>query len=323
MTSGGVAGLDQQRHWPDLTLSRWEGTRDTLQLWAQVVGKVRLALAPMVNHWWQVPLYVSARGLTTSLMHSDIGGLEIEFDFIDHVLALRTSGGERRQVRLEPRTVASFYGEVTETLGGLGVNLTLFGRPVEIPVSIPFAQDDQHRSYDAASAHSFWLALLQAHRVMTIFRGRFIGKASPVHFFWGAADLATSRFSGRRAPKHHGGVPNCADWVQQLAYSHEVSSCGFWPGGTAEGSFYAYAYPQPDGFDEWPVGPEAAFYDQGLGEFILPYAAVRSADNPDAVLLEFFQTTYEAAAELAGWDRAELETGPAAEPAAKSPGGPR
>jgi Family of unknown function (DUF5996) len=310
MTAGAPVGLDRERQWPDLTLSRWEGTRDTLQLWTQIVGKVRLALEPMVNHWWQVPLYVSARGLTTSLMHSDRGGLEIEFDFIDNVLEMRTSDGARRHIPLEPRTVASFYTEVVDTLGSLGVNVALFGRPVEVPVSIPFAQDDQHRSYDAAAVRAFWLALLQAHRVMTIFRGRFIGKASPVHFFWGAADLATTRFSGRRAPKHPGGVPNCADWVQQLAYSHEVSSCGFWPGGSAEGSFYAYAYPQPDGFAEWPVGPAEAFYEKSLGEFLLPYGAVRVADDPDATLLEFFQSTYEAAAELAGWDRAELEAGP-------------
>ncbi len=307
MATSGVAGLDQEALWPDLTLSRWEDTRDTLQLWAQIVGKVRLALEPMVNHWWQVPLYVSARGWTTSLMHSGVGGLEIEFDFIDHVLELRTSTGERRRIALKPQTVAAFYNEVTGVLSSLGLNLTLFGRPVEVPISIPFAQDDQHRSYDAAAAHAFWLALLQADRVMKIFRGRFIGKASPVHFFWGAADLATSRFSGRRAPEHRGGVPNCPDWVQQLAYSHEVSSCGFWPGGTTEGSFYAYAYPQPDGFDEWPVGPNAAYYDKNLGEFLLPYGAVRVADDPDALLLEFFQTTYEAAAELAGWDRAALE----------------
>jgi hypothetical protein len=310
MTAGGLTGLDQERRWPDLTLSRWDGTRDTLQLWTQIVGKVRLTLEPMVNHWWQVPLYVSARGLTTSLMHSDRGGLEIEFDFIDNVLEMRTSEGARRHIPLEPRTVASFYTEVVDTLGSLGINLALFGRPVEVQVSVPFAQDDQHRSYDAAAVRAFWLALLQAHRVMTIFRGRFIGKASPVHFFWGAADLATTRFSGRRAPKHPGGVPNCADWVQQLAYSHEVSSCGFWPGGSAEGSFYAYAYPQPDGFAEWPVGPAEAFYDKSLGEFLLPYGAVRVADDPDAMLLEFFQSTYEAAAELAGWDRAELEAGP-------------
>jgi len=306
----GAARLDQQERWPDLTLSRWEDTRDTLQLWAQIVGKVRLALEPMINHWWQVPLYVSARGLTTSLMHSDVGGLEIEFDFVHHVLELRSSTGELRRIGLEPQTVASFYHQVTAALESLGLNLTLFGRPVEVPISIPFAQDEQHRSYDAAAAHAFWLALLQAHRVMTIFRGRFIGKASPVHFFWGAADLATSRFSGRRAPKHRGGVPNCPDLVQELAYSHEVSSCGFWPGGSAEGSFYSYAYPQPDGFDEWQVGPRAAYYDKNLGEFLLPYGAVRAADDPDGMLLEFFQTTYDAAAELAGWDRAELEISP-------------
>jgi Family of unknown function (DUF5996) len=310
MTTGGVPDLARDPRWPDLTLSRWEDTRDTLALWFQVVGKIRLALEPMVNHWWQVPLYVSARGLTTSLMHPDGGGLELEFDFIDHVLDLRASTGQRRQVPLEPRTVASFYAEVMGTLASLGLNFHLFARPVEVPISIPFAEDDQHHSYDAAAAHAFWLALVQAHRVMTIFRGRFTGKASPVHFFWGATDLATSRFSGRRAPQHRGGAPNCPDWVQQLAYSHEVSSCGFWPGGSAEGSFYAYAYPQPDGFDEWPVGPKGAFYDKDLGEYLLPYRSVRVADDADAMLLEFFQTTYEAGAELAGWDRAELEMGP-------------
>jgi Family of unknown function (DUF5996) len=310
MTPGGPIGLDQGRQWPDLTLSRWEDTRDTLQLWVQIVGKVRLALEPMVNHWWQVPLYVSARGLTTSLMHSSAGGLEMEFDFLSHALELRTSAGERRHIPLEPRTVASFYNEVLAALRSLGLDIILFGRPVEIPISIPFAQDDQHRSYDPPAAQAFWLALMQAHRVMTIFRARFIGKASPVHFFWGAADLATTRFSGRRAPQHRGGAPNCPDWVQQLAYSHEVSSCGFWPGGSAEGSFYAYAYPQPDGFEEWPVGPKATFYDKSLGEFLLPYAAVRVATDPDAMPLEFFQSTYEAAAELAGWDRPELEAGP-------------
>ncbi len=302
---------DQEAGWPELTLSTWEDTRDTLQLWAQIVGKVRLALEPMVNHWWQVPLYVSARGLTTSLMHTSKGGLEIEFDFIDHILDLRTSWGERRQVRLEPRTVASFYRAVMAALGELGVEVVMLARPVEIPVAIPFNDDEEHRSYDADAVHRFWLVLLQAHRVMSVFRARFIGKASPVHFFWGATDLAATRFSGRQAPKHAGGAPNCADWVMEMAYSHEVSSCGFWPGGSSEGSFYSYAYPEPQGFREWPIRPDAASYDAALGEFLLPYASVRTAAEPSVSLLDFFQSTYEAVADLARWDRAALEMGPA------------
>ncbi|HEY7946832.1 MAG TPA: DUF5996 family protein [Acidimicrobiales bacterium] len=293
--------------WPDLTLARWEDTRDTLQLWTQVVGKIRMALEPMVNHWWQVTLYVSARGLTTSLMHAGGRGLEIEFDFIEHALFLRTSGGELRSVALEPRSVASFYKATMAALDELGMAVKIFPRPQELPEVIVFSEDEQHASYDADAVHRFWLALVQAHRVMAQFRARFVGKASPVHFFWGGADLAVTRFSGRQAPKHPGGVPNCADWVQELAYSHEVSSCGYWPGGDGEGMFYAYAYPTPEGFGDWPVTPEAAFFDTALGEFVLPYRAVRTADDPDAMLLSFFQSTYEAAAELAHWDRAALE----------------
>jgi Family of unknown function (DUF5996) len=303
--------------WPELTLSAWEDTRDTLHLWTQVVGKVRLELEPMVNHWWQVPLYVSARGLTTSLMHAGGVGLEVEFDFIEHVLDIHLSNGTSRQVKLEPRSVASFYTEVMEALDEVGAPVRIWPRPVEVAESIPFADDVTHRSYERDAVRRFWLALVAAHRVMTRFRARFLGKASPVHFFWGAADLATSRFSGRTAPVHPGGVPHCADWVQQLAYSHEVSSCGFWPGGSTEGSFYAYAYPEPDRFREWPVQPAAAFYDGTLGEFLLPYGAVRAARDPDDMLLSFFQTTYEAAAELGHWDRSELE---AAGPPATRPG---
>lgn len=293
--------------WPQLTLAGWQDTRDTLHLWTQVVGKVRLALAPMVNHWWQVPFYVSARGLTTSLMHVEGRGLEIEFDFVDHVVDLRTSDGQRRQVPMEPRSVASFHESVIQALAELGIRVPMLARPVEVPDAIPFASDELHASYDATAAHRFWQALLQAHRVMSVFRARFVGKASPVHFFWGGADLAASRFSGRTAPKHGGGVPNCADWVQELAYSHEVSSCGFWPGGGAEGSFYAYAYPEPSGFAQWRVEPAAAHYDDSLGEFLLPYEAVRTADDPDTTLLAFFQSTYEAVADLGRWDRDALE----------------
>ena len=293
--------------WPDLTLASWEDTRDTLHLWTQVVGKVRLALAPMVNHWWQVPLYVSARGLTTSMMHAGQRGLEIEFDFLHHNLDIRTTAGETRCVALEPRSVASFFEATMAALADLGISVSVLARPVEIDIAIPFADDKVHRSYDPDAAHRFWLALVQISRVMDIFRSRYLGKMSPVHFFWGAADLAVSRFSGRTAPKHPGGIPNCADWVQEMAYSHEVSSCGFWPGGSDEGSFYAYAYPAPKGFAEWTVEPPDAFFDEQLGEFLLPYASVRTAADPDGMLLHFFQSAYEAAAELAHWDRASLE----------------
>jgi hypothetical protein len=296
--------------WPALTLSSWEDTLATFHMWTQIVGKVRLALEPMVNHWWQVPLYVSARGLTTSLMHTDSTGLEIEFDLVDHVLELRLSDGRSRRVPLVPQSVAAFYHATMGALRDLGIEVTILARPVEVVESIPFADDQTHHAYDAAAVHRFWSALVQAHRVMKRFRGRFVGKASPVHFFWGGPDLAVTRFSGRKAPKHGGGVPNCADWVMELAYSHEVSSCGFWPGGSAEGSFYSYAYPKPDGFEAWPVAPGAAYYDTVLDEFILPYAAVRTAEDPDSLLLSFFESTYDAAAELGRWDRASLEISP-------------
>jgi hypothetical protein len=229
-----------------------------------------------------------------------------QFDLRDEVLVLRTTDGRQRHVALEPRSVASFYAETMDALHDLGVHVTFLERPVEVVESIPFAEDTQHRDFDANAARRFWIALVQAHRVMWQFRGRFTGKASPVHFFWGAFDLAVTRFSGGTAPEHPGGVPHCALWVQVEAYSHEVSSCGFWPGGSTEGSFYAYAYPEPDGFAEWKV-PDEAYYDQSLREFILPYAAVRAAEDPDALLLSFLQSTYEAEAELAGWDRANLE----------------
>jgi Family of unknown function (DUF5996) len=307
-----VTPTPSDRHrspWPELTLSQWHDTRDTLQLWTQVVGKVRLALEPMVNQWWQVTLYVSARGLTTSLMAAGDVGLEIEFDFVDHVLDLRTSSGTSRQVELAPRSVADFYQATMAALADLGLSPKIWTRPQEVVEAIPFAEDTQHHSYDPEAVNQFWLALVQIHRVMERFRAQFLGKVSPVHFFWGGFDMAVTRFSGRVAPKHPGGVPNCADWVQELAYSHEVSSCGFWPGGSAEGSFYAYAYPAPDGFAEWDVQPEAAYFDKELGEFLLPYQAVRTAKDPDALVSTFFQSTYDAAAELARWDRAALEVG--------------
>jgi Family of unknown function (DUF5996) len=294
--------------WPELRLASWDATRVTLHMWTQVVGKVRLALEPMVNHWWQVPLYVSARGLTTSLMHAGDVGLEMEFDFIDHVLLMRTTRGETREVRLKPQSVADFYTLTLLSLRELGITVPMLARPVEVAEAIPFGQDHEHRSYDADAVHRFWQQLVNIDRVLKEFRARFQGKVSPVHFFWGGFDLAVSRFSGRAAPKHPGGAPNCADWVMELAYSHEVSSCGFWPGGSAEGSFYAYAYPEPKGFADWRVQPAEAYYDPELREFLLPYEAVRRASDPAAALLSFLQSTYEAAAELGGWDRAALET---------------
>jgi len=304
---GFLDGRASAGRWPELTPG-WGDTQVTVQMWTQVVGKVRLALAPFVNHWWQVTLYPSALGLTTSVMPTAEGGLEIEFDFVDHVLVLRTTNGKRRTVTLEPRTVASFYEATMAALGDLGVHVKLMDRPVEVQEAIPFTQDTKHAAYDADAIHRFWLALLQAHRVLSIFRGGFIGKASPVHFFWGGFDLATTRFSGRPAPQHPGNVPNCPAWVMHEAYSHEVSSCGFWPGADSEGEFYAYAYPEPDGFAEAPTGVDAAYYDRALGEFVLPYAAVRAADDPDAVLLRFLQSTYEAAAVKGRWDRSALES---------------
>src|SRR6185437_14138330 len=295
----------QDGPWPEL--ADWEDTRETLLLWTQVVGKVRLGLEPMVNHWWQVPLYVSVRGLTTGLMPAGWDGLEIELDVVDEVLDVRTTAGRHRQVPLRSQSVADFYAA---TVAAVGVPVVVRPVPVEVPVAVPFPDDRHVRAYDPAAARRFWLALVQARRVMTEVRCRFVCKVSPVHLFWGALDLAVTRFSGRTAPLHPGGVPNCPDRVQQLAYSHEVSSCGFWPGGENEGGFYAYAYPEPEGFADWPVEPAAAYYDGDLGEFVLPYRAVRTAADPDATLLAFLQTTYEAAAELAGWDRAALEAPP-------------
>jgi hypothetical protein len=309
MTS--VDGSDTaQVEWPELALDEWAGTRDALQLWSQVVGKVRLALEPMVNHWWQVPLYVSARGLTTSLMHEGALGLEMEFDFLTHRLEIRTADGRFGHVPLRAQSLAEFYGATMEALAGVGAAVAINPWPQELPDVVPFPDDTEVRPYDADAAQRFWRALVQIHRVMRIFRARFQGKVSPVHFFWGAADLAVTRFSGREAPRHPGGAPHCADWVQQMAYSHEVSSCGYWPGGLAEGSFYAYAYPAPEGFADWAVTPAGASYDTTLGEFVLPYADVRRAVDPEATLLTFFQSTYDAAAELAHWDRHALEVGP-------------
>jgi hypothetical protein len=294
-------------HWPSLPVADWQDARDTLHMWSQIVGKVRMGMAPATNHWWHTTLYLSPRGLTTSLIPSGSGGLEIEFDFRAHRLTMETTEGARHVVALEPKPVAQFYAETMAGLKELGIEVDLLARPVEVDPAIPFAEDYEHAAYDPDAAQRFWRLLLQAHRVMSQFRGRFVGKASPVHFFWGAFDLAATRFSGRSAPRHPGGAPNCADWVMEEAYSHEVSSAGYWPGGGREGVFYAYAYPEPEGFAAYPVRPDAASYSTELREFILPYEAVRTAGDPDGLLLDFLQSTYEAAADLAGWDRAALE----------------
>ncbi len=295
--------------WPPLPLAEWRDTYDTLHMWTQIVGKTRLALAPMENHWWQVPLYVTPRGLTTSAMPHDARTFAVDFDFIDHTLAVRASDGGTRAIALTPRSVADFHAEYTATLRALGLDVRIHPTPVEVMTAIPFADDATHASYDPDAANRCWRVLMQADRVLKRFRGRFIGKASPVHFFWGSFDLASTRFSGRRAPRHGGGVPNCPDYVMIEAYSHECSSCGFWPGGgaVAEPAFYAYAYPEPPGYAQHAVEPDGAFYSREMGEFVLPYDAVRTAADPDEMLLDFVQSTYEAAADLAQWDRAALD----------------
>jgi hypothetical protein len=294
--------------WPALPYDAWKDTCATLHLWTQIVGKVRLALTPWVNHSWHATLYATSRGLTTSPIPHDGRVFQIDFDFIDQVLQIRTSDGAERRLSLVPRSVADFHDALLEALAELDIAVPIHGSPNEVPDAIPFREDREHAAYDAEYAHRFWRALLQIDRVFQQFRTRYLGKVSPVHLFWGSFDLAVTRFSGRRAPLHPGGVPNLPDPVTREAYSHEVSSAGFWPGsGIGYPAFYSYAYPVPDGFASAPVRPQAAFFHQQLGEFVLPYDAVRTADTPDAVLLEFLQTTYEAAAKAAGWDRAALE----------------
>jgi hypothetical protein len=297
--------------WPKLEFAALHPTAETLRLFTQVVGKVRLARTPWVNHAWHVTLYVSARGLTTSLIPNGASGLELEFDFIASSLVVRTSNGDERRLPLAPGSVAHFYAAVMDALAAVGAPTTIDEMPNERPDAIPFSRDVAARPYDPGVALAFWRALVQVERVFLRFRSRFLGKVSPIHFFWGSFDLAVTRFSGRRAPLHPGGIPYLSDAVTREAYSHEVSSAGFWPGGGGvdEPSFYAYAYPVPEGFAAATVAPAAARFDIPLGEFLLPYEAVRTAPDPDAVLLAFLQSTYEAAADRAGWDRAALECG--------------
>jgi hypothetical protein len=307
-------GLDESsgdHRWPSLPLAEWEATRDTLQLWTQMVGKVRMANTPMVNHWWNVPLYVTARGFTTSLIpHGRGPSFQIDFDLQVHQLEIVTDTDERRSLRLESQPVAQFYAELMSRLDELGLGTDIWTMPVEIEGAIPFDEDQLHTTYDPDQAHRFWRLLVQSDRVLHEFRSRFIGKASPVHLFWGGLDLAVTRFSGRAAPPHWGSPPHCGPQVMLEAYSHEVSSCGYWPGGGGEGLFYSYAYPEPEGFRDARVDPDAASYQGDLGEFVLPYEAVRTASDPDRVLLDFLQTTYEAAATNGDWDRQALEREP-------------
>jgi hypothetical protein len=295
--------------WPALPYTEWADTLATLHMWTQIVGKLRLTLSPWLNQSWHVTSYVTARGMTTSAIPYGSRLFQIEFDFIDHALNIAVSDGQSRTLALKPQTVADFYHELMASLDSLGISVQIHEAPNEVETAIPFAEDTTHKAYDKQQANLLWRALLQSARVFGQFRARFAGKCSPVHFFWGAMDLAVTRFSGRPAPVHPGGVPNCPNWVMVEAYSEEVSSAGFWPGNAEapEPIFYSYIYPAPDGFADSAVRPDAAFWLADLGEFALPYEAVRGSDDPDAALTEFLQSTYAAAADMAGWNRARLE----------------
>ena len=301
-----------QISWPELPTAAWRDTYATLHLWTQIVGKIRLARSPWLNHSWHVALYVTARGLTTSPVPDDGRTFQIDLDFIDHVLRISSSDGQQRQFALAGHSVASFHAAIMAALKDLAIHVVIDEMPNEVPAPIRFPEDDKHASYDPAAVRRFFQILGNADRVFRQFRTGFLGKASPVHFFWGSFDLAVTRFSGRRAPRHPGGVPNLPDAVACEAYSHEESSAGFWPGSGAVDypAFYSYSYPEPRGFRTTQVLPDAAFFSEALGEFILPYDAVRTAENPDKALLDFLQSTYEAAAISAKWDREALECSP-------------
>ena len=295
--------------WPALPFTEWQDTAITLHMWTQIIGKIRLTLSPWTNHSWHVTLYVTARGLTTSPIPHGNNIFEIRFDFIDHQLRIMKSDGAVRVLKLHPQSVAQFYGEVMKTLTDLDLPVTINTTPNEIENPIPFDEDEEHHSYDREYANRFWRVLVQSDRVFKEFRSRFCGKCSPVHFFWGSFDLAVTRFSGRPAPPHPGGVPHLPDAITREAYSQEVSSLGFWPGNAAAPTpiFYSYAYPEPSGFAEAKIQPAAAFYEPKLREFVLPYDAVRTAEKPDEVLLDFAQSTYDAASTLGRWDRDALQ----------------
>ncbi len=298
-----------ENNWPVLNLHDWLATRDTLHMWLQIVGKVRFIKTPWINHSWHATLYVTSRGLTTSPIPHGNREFQIDLDFVSHRLAITASDGASGGFALESQSVATFYHRLMGELVRLDLPVHIVARPNEVPEAIPFPEDELHREYDPHAANRFWRALIQVERVMLQFRARFIGKCSPIHLFWGAMDLAVTRFSGRRAPPHPGGIPNLPDRVTREAYSHEVSSCGFWTGTPPVDypAFYAYAYPEPSGFAEVPIRPGGAFYSRDFREFILPYDRVRESSTPDEALLEFLQSTYEAAADLAAWDRVALE----------------
>src|SRR5438105_908102 len=291
--------------WPALNDTGWRETLTTFQLWTQIVGKVRLALTPWLNHGWQVPLYVTARGLGTSAVHAGALIFEVEFDLVDHKLRVRSPDAAEDSLALEPMSVATFYRRFMAMLDKIGVRVTIDTMPNEVPQPVRFTEDEVHFAYDAAAVNAFWRVLVQCDRLFKLFRTGFVGKASPVHFFWGGLDLAVTRFSGRPAPLHPGGIPGLPDRVTREAYSHEVSSAGFWPGNERfpRAAFYSYAYPTPQGFDRAAVEPQEAVWSAELGEWLLPYAAVRTARDPDAQVLRFLQSTYRAAADLGGWDR--------------------
>src|SRR5262245_58205805 len=295
--------------WPTLELQGWAATRDTFHLWLQIIGKVRLKQTPPINHSWHTTLYVTSRGLTTSPIPHGEREFEIRLDLIDHQLTITSSDGRAGGFPIEAQTVAKFYRRLMDELVRLDLPVRIIARPNEVAEAIPFALDEAHKDYDAHAVTRYWRMLVQAERVMTQFRSRFIGKCSPIHLFWGATDLAVTRFSGRIAPPHPGGIPNLPDRVTREAYSHEVSSCGFWPGGgpIAYPAYYSYAYPEPEEFAKAPIKPASAFYSADLREFILPYDEVRNAKAHEETLLDFLQTTHEAAADLAKWDRATLE----------------
>jgi hypothetical protein len=304
-----MAGSPDDESWPALPYEAWQETRASLHLWTQIVGKIRLGLTPWLNHSWHVPLYVTARGLTTSPIPYRDRSFEITFDFNRNMLEIAASDGGYRAIALEPRTVAEFHALVLAALAELGITVAITDLPCEIAGAIRFSQDRQHGAYDASYARRFWRVLLQVDRVLKQFRTGFIGKSSPVHFFWGSFDIAVTRFSGRAAPPHPGHAPGMSDAVMREAYSHEVSSAGFWPGGGGVdyAAFYSYAYPEPAGFRTAAVKPAGAVYNSAIGEFLLPYEAVRTAPDPDAALLAFLQSTYDAAANASTWDRAALE----------------